>query len=369
MSITVNVRRIRQMELRAANESPNVGAVVTALRGFDALTLSELATATSLSRPTVAEAASLLMTDGLVERISPVRENRAGRPAARYRFRADGGVVIGVVVDDVDIELLVADLDGSELGHLRVPVAASGRSGRVSEIVSTIAKASRRFAPDAPIFAIGVGVPGFVDDSGFIRGAPAIPDLDGVHLGDELRDAFGSDVRIGNTAHLAAVAEYHLGAAGGMDTFLYLWAGPRITGAVYVGGRLHTGHSGASGSIGELDSLGWRTAPEHEPSPEILHAAESGDPSALAQVDSYADALAHGAAALALAIDPELVVVGYFDSHGASIFPTLLADAIKRHAHVINPPVVMSPLGPRAAILGGVTIAMEHVDREILGLN
>ncbi|MFD0476120.1 helix-turn-helix domain-containing protein [Nonomuraea thailandensis] len=68
---------------------------IRAMRGAGPLTLSALAERTGLSRPSMKEVADELMELGWVEEVPP-SPGSMGRPARRYRFRADSGYLVGV---------------------------------------------------------------------------------------------------------------------------------------------------------------------------------------------------------------------------------------------------------------------------------
>ncbi len=92
-----------------------------------------------------------------------------------------------------------------------------------------------------------------------------------------------------------------------------------------IGGRLHRGFGGAAGEIGALHLLGREATPETSAVDHGRAAAPAGrgggrrgcsrraregDEQARAAVDRFIQRLVHDVAALVLALDPELVVVG-----------------------------------------------------------
>jgi glucokinase len=59
-----------------------------------------------------------------------------------------------------------------------------------------------------------------------------------------------SMVRVENDVNVATLAEYRIGAGQGLDSFLAVFAGTGVGGAVVLGGRLRRGARGAAGEIG-----------------------------------------------------------------------------------------------------------------------
>jgi predicted NBD/HSP70 family sugar kinase len=89
--------------------------------------------------------------------------------------------------------------------------------------------------------------------------------------------------------------------------------------------------------------------------------ARSGDRSAIEAVTEFADDLASGAAAMVLAIDPELLVIGGGSAPGADVFLDRFTETLGRICP-LPPPVAVSALGSEAVALGGISLAARHLD-------
>lgn len=114
--------------------------MLRALRDAEAArSLTDLARETGLSRPTVEGVLDGLTRAGLVAGTGQAAgdgsdgERRAGRPARRFRFRAEAGRLLGVETGARRISVVLADLRGRRLGEL-------------SREVSTRATADERLA-------------------------------------------------------------------------------------------------------------------------------------------------------------------------------------------------------------------------------
>lgn len=108
-------------------------------------------------------------------------------------------------------------------------------------------------AADRPV-AIGIAAPGPLDpQAGVIHYALTLPgwkDVPLVRLVSEALD--GLPVFMQNDANLAALAEYHLGAARGCDPALYLTISTGIGGGAVIDGRLYTGWRGLAIEPGHM---------------------------------------------------------------------------------------------------------------------
>jgi glucokinase len=98
-------------------------------------------------------------------------------------------------------------------------------------------------AADEPIHAIGISAPGPLDAcAGVIHHAESLLGWREIPLAKIVGEAFSNTpTYLENDANLAALAEYHLGAARGADPAIYLTISTGIGGGAVIGGRLFTG--------------------------------------------------------------------------------------------------------------------------------
>ncbi|WP_207400395.1 helix-turn-helix domain-containing protein, partial [Actinomadura fibrosa] len=97
----------------------NSAATLRALRDGGESTLTGLARQVGLSRPTTEGVLGELIDRGLVTEAPPRPGSGLGRPARRYRFRAEAGHALGIEIDAHRARLLVADLSGEVVGGHR----------------------------------------------------------------------------------------------------------------------------------------------------------------------------------------------------------------------------------------------------------
>ncbi|MGW4379550.1 ROK family protein [Kitasatospora sp. NPDC004531] len=343
-----------------------------------AVTVAEAATATGLSRPTVEVALDRLAAHGLVGELAPdPGERRMGRPARNYRFRPGAGHVLGLDIGKYKVLAAVADLDGNVVATHRVEVdPAQPRKGRLAAArgAARTALTAADLTPDG-LWAVTAGTTGIVDRDGRIKLSSALPEWTGLHLARSLGRTFACPVLVENDCRLAAVAERWLGVAQDVDDVVYLLAGMRMGVGVLNGGVLQRGHNGSLGEIGALPEIGWNAAPGHlvdDPDAEsseqavtaLIAAARAGDAAAAQRIRRFLDAITLGAATVALAFDPELVVVG----GGFSRADDLVQDPVQHALDALcpmPPRVASSALGEEAVALGAVRVALDHVETQL----
>lgn len=207
-----------------------------------------------------------------------------------------------------------------------------GPVGVVDSAVRVVT-ALRRTTGDPLTGPLGVGVPGLVDaDRGSIVQAVNLG-LDGEPLavGDLLADRLGVPVRVENDVNVGA-----LGASArcGVDDLAYLAIGTGLAAGLVLGGRLRRGVAGAAGEIGHVPvdpegawcRCGQRGCLETvasgsalaaawpvttgSPAQAVFAAAGRGDPAAERVRDRFAGAVAEAVRLVALAVDPDVVVLG-----------------------------------------------------------
>jgi predicted NBD/HSP70 family sugar kinase len=351
--------------------------IVRALRDHPPSTVTELSQRTGLSRPAVDLIAQNLVADGWASVIEPGSSSSVGRPARRYEFRSTAGHVLGVDVGVHKVLALVADLNGDVLQSHRVAVAADAdpneRLAALDEAIRKCLAAAKKKPAD--LWAVTIGATGPVDSTGRTSLFTPIPGWQQVDLPSHLARRFSCPVIVENDCKLAALAERWKGAASDASDVIYLLAGMRTGAGLILDGVLRRGYGGAAGEIGALKQVRWLAAPSHlencpgvpaSVSPDdaaawVFDAARHGDRHAKTAVTRYVKDLAVGAAALVLALDPQVVIYGGGFSRSADLVLEPLRAELQRLCLRV-PEVRASTLGADSVALGAVRLALNELD-------
>ncbi|MGW9377569.1 ROK family protein [Streptomyces albidoflavus] len=362
----------------------NSAVVLHALRGTECATLTEITRVTGLSRPTVEGVVEGQIEAGLVVEVAAEEgaTRRQGRPARRFRFRAEAGYLLGLEIGSHRVSAVLSDLDGRILGTAQKAVLASAPADeRLERLRATVADLLRRTGVSRQaVRAVGVGSPGIVEADGTVRLGTALPEWTGLELGERLRRSFRCPVLVENDANTAAVAEHWKGAAAGSDDVVYVMAGLSPGAGSLIGGRLHRGFGGAAGEIGALHLLGRGETPETllSTNGEPLHPldeqavaavfadARDGDAQAQAALDRFVRRLVHDVAALVLALDPEVVVIGGWAAGLDGVLEPL-REELARYC-LRTPRVALSVLGQAAVATGALRLALDHVEEQLFAV-
>ncbi|WP_371483387.1 ROK family protein [Kitasatospora sp. NBC_00315] len=368
----------------------NAAVTLRALRSGQSVTLTQLVGDTGLSRPTVEGVIESLVESGLVAEVEPALSTaqpggsrQRGRPARWFRFRAEAGHILGIEIGVHDIRVILADLAGEVVGSHFKPVDESlDAEERLGAMRTTVAEVLRKAGISRDnLWAVGVGSPGIVDREGTVRLGTAMPGWTGLDLGGRLRRSFRCPVLIENDANLAAIAEHWQGAAVGMGDVVFVMAGLSPGAGSLINGKLHRGFGGAAGEIGALHLLGREATPERllstsgkplDPLDEaavarVLRLAREGDEVAQVAMDRFLGRLVHDVAALVLAIDPQLVVVGGWAAGLDGVLEPLREQLALFTLRA--PEVALAALGSEVVAMGALRVALDQVEELLFAVD
>ncbi|WLQ44275.1 ROK family transcriptional regulator [Streptomyces laculatispora] len=346
------------------------------------LTAAQLKTSTGLSRPTVADLVERLQEAGLIQVVGEAGAERRGPNARLYGIVADRAHLAALDVRTDSVAVVVADLLGVTLAEATLPIGSETATDDAVERAVALVERTARRAGTAPLHSVGIGAPGLIDPvTGELRDTTGLPAWHRT-LVRALQQRLPATVLVENETNLAAVAEHRVGAARDHDTFVLLWLGHGVGAAVMLDGKLRRGASGGAGEIGflpvpgtvgipsavncdggfhslvgsvplcELAAAHGIAAPAGGQEPGAAAAVRSalaGTGDSEAFLDTLADRLALGAAAVVSVLDPGCVLLS--GEVGRAGGDALAARVEERLA-------VMSPLRTevRAGLLGGTAV-------------
>ncbi len=167
------------------------------------------------------------------------------------KAKACGGIDLG----GTKIQAAIVDGSGKVLGEARRPTPTSGGP---QDVADEMAAALREAAEDAGVEAsslegVGVGSPGDADErTGVVSAARNLPGWEGSFpLAETLKEALGTEMRVGNDVQVAVEGEYHLGAGSPYSSVLGVWWGTGVGGGLILDGKPWLGR-GAAGEIGHM---------------------------------------------------------------------------------------------------------------------
>jgi glucokinase len=261
----------------------------------------------------------------------------------------------GIDLGGTKIQTAIVGAGGKVLGEARRPTPTSGGPEDVAnEMVAALREAAEQAGVEtSALSGVGVGSPGDADErTGVVSAARNLPGWEGSFpLAEVLKEALGTEVRIGNDVQVATEAEFHLGAGREFQSLIGVFWGTGVGGGLVLGGKPWLGR-GAAGEIGHvvvkrggarcpcgrrgcMEAYAGRSAMEAEARREYEEghktdlfklmekhgkprltsgiwerALDHGDQLAEKLIDRAIEALGTGIASSVNLIDPEAIVIG-----------------------------------------------------------
>ncbi|GEQ50338.1 ROK family protein [Tetragenococcus koreensis] len=298
---------------------------------------------------------------------------------------------VGFDIGGSSIKYGLLDENGeiSKKDHFKTPSDKDQVLDKMAEVVSA-------FTKDYKVKAIGLSVPGVVEENGFLTTAGAISCLYGINIKEEIEKRTGLFVHAENDANAASIAEKWGGAAQGIANYISLVIGTGIGGCLVVNHEIYRGAHARSGEfgwmllddnqddlnsstmnfqaatiIGLLRIYNLKSGEKISDARTIYERAEKGEYLAQTVLTKFYRKLAQGILNVVVAFDPSVVVIG----GGISANPTFLKDlqlAYKQlqneHGALVDmdiPQIVPAKFLNDAGIIGAVYCVKVALSKEV----
>lgn len=352
------------LDLRRANSA----RCAHVLRSTGPATIAEIAAATGLSRPTVTARLQDLARTGLVTEMSARAPQSAGRPAGRFAFMPDAGVVAGLELAKHVERLIFTNLLGKELWHGERPVVADDAQERLASASAWVTEIAKQLGK--PLLRVGVAVPGSMDPTGVLVDAAAFTQWRGEVVPPIVSAAFAVPTDVRHDVAAAMLAEQRMGSAKEVETFVVPVLWHRVSAGIVVSGTLYGGSHGRAGSLFQRFDAATDAADDHEWASdpavsEMVVAAEAGDRTASASLDRFVALAGEQIAMLQFVIDPEIIVL-----HGPLTRHRLLVERVGEWLQRTLPvvaPIVVSEFGQYGTVIGSVLTALDGAAEHLIG--
>ena len=293
--------------------------------------------------------------------------------------------VIGVDVGGTKILSGVVESDGKV--HERHEISTP--TGSQDELVDGLVEAVQAVAGEGAA-AVGFGIPSRIDQrTGNTLGAVNIP-LRDLRFRDVMTERLGVPVAADNDANVAALAEWRLGAARGVDNLVMLTLGTGVGGGLILDGKPYRGWAelghvvvvaggppcgGLCTGHGHLEAVASGTAADREAcrlwgegadSEQLVERAQAGDPEARQAVTEMGRLLGAAIGSFVNLFGADLVVIG--GGFGIGAGELLVGPALETARVEALPPadetlrIVEAELGADAGLVGAGLLAFELFD-------
>ncbi len=211
------------------------------------LTKPQIASLTGLSLPTVNKIVDMLEAQNKVRSIG-MTGNGVGRRAQLYQTNEDSGNVLTVYISQGTMTCCVVNMVGVVI--YRFSVTLNEDKNVTQCLINSLERMCQNCV--APIVAIGIGLPGVVDENGVVSCIPSIPEWEGICLQDALAKHFNIPSYVENNAKLTAIGFYNTQLKPKYRDVVYLHIGKGISSGIILDTKLYKGFSSFAGELGYM---------------------------------------------------------------------------------------------------------------------
>ena len=335
------------MPQNTATRAGHLASVFGQLLAGQPLTISTIAEATSLSRPTVRSLLDTLDRAGLATSQLAQEAPEVGRPASHWSLSGTAGTVVAVDLLPSSALVASARLDGAIITSRRVGMQRFDRDGRLAELAALIADAAEIGAESGALRSVVIANTGTVDAGGRVLDSTFVPEWIGLPLGEALSERLHAPVRVENDINCAAFGEFTARVDDGRLTpygdLVYVRIHHGLVTGLVLGGRIHRGITFSAGEFG------------------LRFGSPEGDEA------SRLEAIAQSIGAMAAVLDPSVIVMspstatpGPLDAIRERLAERLLPTAPHR---AFEEPL----LGQGAACVGALALALDDARTQLVG--
>jgi len=369
----------------------NLATVMHSIFTGQVTTRNALAEATGLTRMTITNLTTELLSHGiLVEETPEVSHGRPGRVSKLLRLAPDSPVVAGIWQSKSFLYGVVADLSLQvQLGR-QVPLTDADTADTVLEKARALAEGLLE-STVRPVAGFGLALSGVVNTTtGAIERITDFHGIDELPLTEYLREHLQLPIFADNMMHASALAEYHYGIGRTVPDFIYVGLSEGVGAAVVSGGRKVGSVHASGGEFGHMSidyrgpacSCGSRGCLElYASMPRLIAGINAAcgteyvtakealavcltDEKAGAVLVEVLDTLAIGVNNLVNLLDVFTVVIGDDSAHIPDSYLAGMEDELNeislfRGFHHIT--VLKSGFGDSAPLFGSVALVMERI--------
>ena len=230
-----------------------LGEVLALFRGRPSLTRADVMEQTGLSRSTVNQRLDALLAAALV---APSGEGSptGGRPASRFEFNRDRGVLLVADIGATGMRCALCDLKGEVRAERErdIDVAAGPQVvlAAADELFKQLLAGAGRHPID--VHGIGIDVPGPVDfDRRQVVSPPIMSGWDRFDIPAWFADQYDCPVLVDKDVNAMAFGEQR-SAFPEVRQLLMLKLGTGVGAGMIIGGEVYRGADGAAGDIGHI---------------------------------------------------------------------------------------------------------------------
>ncbi|WP_418615170.1 ROK family transcriptional regulator [[Ruminococcus] torques] len=363
--------------------------ILRLIKVYDGISRQEISKRMHLSAPAVSNNVAALIENGIVYE-NGCDDTSLGRKPRQLSYKGDLYYVISVELMPKKVRAGIADLYGEvQQWTEKEIIVENGVDEVLGQLDSAIDELLEKRKKDVDVIAIAVGVPALTgqNDLNDLFGT-YLPEWKNVDLKEHILQKYNVEAIIVNDVELALIGERERGVGKKQTNIVYIKYGEGFAARAIVDGYLLKGNNMAAGELGYyLESLEEMTdefvcpgrfekkvcqnifseCGEKNGLSDLILRAEQGDEAADAIVKKIIRKIAVVIANIVLMLNSEMVILG----GDSEIFTEENIVEIKKILEKVCPfvpEVVTSKLGADAPIIGGIKVALDYAEEQIIML-
>lgn len=364
-------------------------SILRMVKENDGISRQEISRRLRLSAPAVSNNVAALIEKGIVYE-NGCDDTSLGRKPKQLSYKGDLYYVMSVELMPQKVRGGMADLYGNILFREEKDIRIQNGVEEVLESLDTVIEnLLTKKREEIELIAIAVGVPALTGQNDLNDLLSAyLPDWKDVDLKKHIYDKYGVKAIIVNDVELALIGERERGVGKEQTNIIYIKYGAGFAARAIVDGYLLKGHNMAAGELGyyleNSDGLqdGFVCPGRFEQEictdvfvgndgvydlKNIMCRAEQGEEEASAIIEKIIRKIAVVIANTVLMLNSELVILGGMSEIFNEKNLAEIKEVLKKVCPFV-PEVVTSELGVDAPVVGGVKVALDYAEEQIVML-
>lgn len=364
-------------------------SILRVVKENDGISRQEISKRLKLSAPAVSKNVAALLETGII-REAGIDETSLGRKPIQLTYNASIMHVIGIELMPKEIRGAIADLYGHIIESVIQPLCLSeGVDGVLEQLDQVLHHLISKMTMNSRVAAVAIGVPALTGQEDLNDLFLAyLPEWKNVNLKGYVEEKYKVKTIVMNDVELALLGECAEGEGKVSDNILFLKYGDGLAVRAIVDGNLIKGYNMAAGEVGYyLEGISQLTDKfmcpgklEQELCKDAVKQKEkggisnieylqeqilAGDESARKQLTDIVERISVVLANTVLVLNPEMIILGgiasKFDEENIASMRRVL-----EHTCPFVPKIVVSKLGLDAPVIGGIKIALESAERQLI---
>ncbi len=344
-------------------------SILQIIKENDGISRQEISKRLKLSAPAVSKNIAALLETGIIWEAG-IDATSLGRKPIQLKYNASIMYVIGIEMMPKEIRGGIADLYGNIIAHENKPLSLDSAQSVLEQLDEVLDKLIEKKKEGSRLAEIVIGVPALTGQEDlndlFITYIPEWKDVD---LKRYVEEKYRVKTEVMNDVELALLGECAEGEGQVSDNLLFIKYGEGFAARAIIDGNLLKGYNMAAGEIGYyLEDISKLTEDFVVPGrmeKELCREDVQKEIISEKMLTEVIDRIAVIITNTVLVLNPEIVILGGIASRFNSDTIQRIESVLRRTCPFV-PRVAVSKLGIDAPVIGGVKVALEGAEKQLV---